>query len=245
MQDRRVGWQVGGDRGGGEPAAVRDLGGAGGHAAGALGLGGVAGHALLRLALDHGRDVDAQLVGLADVEHLDRAREALQQRVVDALVDERAGGGGALLAGVDERGGDQRGDDLVEVGVGVHDHAVLAAHLGDHALEVLLALADLGGLLDDLQADGAGAGEGDRVHARVLDQRGADLALAGQQRDRVGRHAAPRAARWKSISAQPGACSAGLSTTALPVASPAAVIPSGIASGKFQGAMTATTPRGP
>ncbi len=44
--------------------------------------------------------------------------------------------------------------------------------------------------------------------------------------------------------AQPGACSAGLSTTVLPVASAAAVMPSGIASGKFHGAITAQTPRG-
>ena len=47
-----------------------------------------------------------------------------------------------------------------------------------------------------------------------------------------------------STAAQPGVCSAGLSSTALPVASPAATIPSGIATGKFQGEMTATTPRG-
>ena len=44
--------------------------------------------------------------------------------------------------------------------------------------------------------------------------------------------------------AHAGACSAGLSTTALPVASPAETIPSGIATGKFQGEMTATMPRG-
>ena len=45
-------------------------------------------------------------------------------------------------------------------------------------------------------------------------------------------------------SPQAGDCSAGFSTTALPVASPAAVIPQAIASGKFQGEITATTPRG-
>ncbi len=44
---------------------------------------------------------------------------------------------------------------------------------------------------------------------------------------------------------QPGDCSAGLSTTVLPVARPAAVMPIGIATGKFHGEMTATTPRGP
>ena len=46
------------------------------------------------------------------------------------------------------------------------------------------------------------------------------------------------------ISADAGDCSAGFSTTALPAASAAAVIPAGIASGKFQGEITAATPRG-
>jgi hypothetical protein len=47
-----------------------------------------------------------------------------------------------------------------------------------------------------------------------------------------------------SAAAQPGACSAGLSSTAFPVARPAAAIPQGIATGKFHGEMTATMPRG-
>ena len=47
-----------------------------------------------------------------------------------------------------------------------------------------------------------------------------------------------------SASAQPGDCSAGFSTTAFPAASAAAVIPVGIASGKFQGEITAAIPSG-
>ena len=123
------------------------------------------------------------------MQHLDRARQPLDEPVVDRLVGEHARGGGALLAGVVERGLDQRGDDVVEVGVGVDDHAVLAAHLGHDALEVLLAGRELGGPADDLQADRAGAGERDRVHARVADQPRADRAFAGQQRQRVRRDA--------------------------------------------------------
>ena len=46
-----------------------------------------------------------------------------------------------------------------------------------------------------------------------------------------------------SRSAISGVCSAGLSTTALPQASAAAVMPPGIASEKFHGGITATTPR--
>jgi hypothetical protein len=93
---------------------------------------------------------------------------------------------GALLAGVDERRLDDRRDDLVEVGVRIDDHAVLAAHLGDDALDVRLAVGRLGGGADDLEADGAGAGEGDRVDARVPDERGACVAEAGHEVDRSG-----------------------------------------------------------
>ena len=57
------------------------------------------------------------------------------------------------------------------------------------------------------------------------DQRGADVALAGQQRERVRAARRPRAAPRRARSAQPGDCSAGLRTTALPVASAAAVMP--------------------
>jgi hypothetical protein len=45
------------------------------------------------------------------------------------------------------------------------------------------------GGLQDRQARGAGAGEDDRVDARVGDQRAAGLVAAGQQRERVVRDA--------------------------------------------------------
>src|SRR3954470_8950636 len=189
VDDRRVGGQVGGQRGDGEPAAVGHLARLRRDAAVLLRLGGVAGHALLRLLLDHRRHVGVELRGLADLEPLDRAGEAVDQRVVDRLVREHPRRGRALLAREHERAGDDRGHDLVEVGIGVDDHRVLAAHLRDHALEVTLALEHLGGRPDDLQPDLVGAGEGDRVHAGVLHQRGADVALARQQRERVRRHA--------------------------------------------------------
>ena len=95
----------------------------------------------------------------------------------------------ALLAGVAEGRGDDRRDRVVEVGVGVDDDAVLAAHLGDHPLDVVLALRRLGGGADDLEPDRARAGERDQVHARVAHQRRAGLAEPGQQAERVGRHA--------------------------------------------------------
>ena len=188
------------------------------------------------------RDVDAEALRLVDQQRLDGAVQALDQRVGDPLVHERARRGRALLAGEAERGVGERGDDVVEVGVGVDDHAVLAAHLGHDALEVPLAGRELGGGLEDLEPDRAGAGERDRVHAGVRDERRADVALAGQEASAP----AGTPAAWSAstiASAQAGDCSAGLSTTPLPVARPAATMPAGIASGKFHGPMTATTPR--
>ena len=108
---------------------------------------------------------------------------------MDRLVGEHARGRRALLAGVVERRLDQRGDDVVEIGVGVHDHAVLPAHLGHDTLEMPLPGRDLGGAPHDLQPDRPGAGERDRVHARVADQRRADRPFARQQRQRGRRQA--------------------------------------------------------
>ena len=133
-----------------------------------------------RRLLDHRRDVDAEALRLVDEQCLDRAVQALEQRVGDPLVDERAGRRAALLAGKAERAVGERGDGVVEIGVGVDDHAVLAAHLGHDALEVALAGRELRRGAQDLEADRAGAGERDRVHARMGDQARADVALAGE-----------------------------------------------------------------
>ena len=123
------------------------------------------------------------------MQHLDRAREPLDQPVVDRLVGQHPRGRRALLARVVERRLHQRGHHVVEIGVGVHDHAVLPAHLGHDTLQVPLAGRHLRGAAHDLQPDRAGAGERDRVHARVADQRRADRPLAGQQRQRARRQA--------------------------------------------------------
>ena len=144
--------------------------------------------AVARGLLDHGRDIDAEALRLVDQQLVDGAVQALDQRVLHSVVDERAGGGRALLAREAERAVDEGGDDVVEVGVGVHDHAVLAAHLGHHALEVALAGGELGGRLEDAEADGAGAGERDRVDARVRDERRTDVAFPREQVERGRGH---------------------------------------------------------
>ena len=120
-QHRRAGGHVGDDRRRAVPARCRELVAAGHDTAGRGGLRGVAAHALGGLALDDRADVGAEGPGRADLQHLDGAGEALEQPVVDRLVGEHAGRRRALLAGVAERGGDDRRDGVVEVGVAVDD----------------------------------------------------------------------------------------------------------------------------
>ena len=72
-------------------------------------------------------------------------------------------------------------DGLVQVGVVINDDRVLAAHLGDDPLDMVLAGPGVGGLAVDQQADLARAREGDQVDAGMVHQRLADfLAPAGQ-----------------------------------------------------------------
>ena len=95
----------------------------------------------------------------------------------------------------------------------------------------------------DGPARGVGAGEGDARHARVLDERGADGAGAGQQMQHARAARPPRAAAVTARKATIGVCSAGLASTGLPAASAAATWPVKMASGKFHGEMQANGPR--
>ena len=74
---------------------------------------------------------------------------------------------------------------------------------------------------------------------RIAGGEGADRPLEGV---RAGEQEAP--GEQERDPALAGDCSAGFRTAALPAASAAAVMPQGIASGKFHGEITAATPRG-
>ncbi len=100
------------------------------------------------------------------------------------------------------------------------------------------------GRAHELQADGARAGERDRRDVRGGSASAAPVSPAPGSSAIAPAGTPPARSASTSASAQPGACSAGLSTAVLPVASAAAVMPSGMARGKFQGEMTAVTPRG-
>ena len=128
--------------------------------------------------------------GWPTIDQLRRPDQAVDQLVEDRAEADHPGGGRALLAGVAEGAGHDGRDGLVEVGVGVDDDGVLAAHLGHHPLDVALAGLVDGGVLDDRQADRRRAGEGHERHLGPGHQLGADLlAHAGQEGQRPRRHA--------------------------------------------------------
>ena len=107
---------------------------------------------LLRLGRDHGPHAARGVVGRADDHGARRVDEALDELVVGALQDDDARGRRALLPLEVEGAHDALEDGHVEVGVGVDDQGVLAAHLGDHALHAS-ARRVCGRRFDDVQAD--------------------------------------------------------------------------------------------
>ena len=101
------------------------------------------------------------IVGRADLDRPGRLDQAGQEGVVDPLEHDHPRARRALLARVAERAVDHADDRLVEVGIVVDHDRVLAAHLGDDALDVVLARLGVGRLAIDQKAHIARAGEGD------------------------------------------------------------------------------------
>ena len=92
--------------------------------------------------VDH-RPVEHVLRRVADRRGLDRRRRSGEELVVDRLVDDRRAQRRAALARRAEAAEQRALDGEVEVGVGHHDHRVLAAQLQARRLEVAPAqLAD-------------------------------------------------------------------------------------------------------
>ena len=128
---------------------------------------------------------------------------------------------------------------LIEIAFAIHDDRVLAAHLGDHALDPDLALLRLGGQFVDAQADVARSGEGDEARLRMLhqnDRRRRRRCRSAARRLRGGKPASSSTSA--NFAAMVGVSLEGLMTTVLPVTSAATVMPARIASGKFHGGIT-------
>ena len=132
-----------------------------------------------------------------------------------ASSDDEPRRGRALLARVAERALHDRGHRDVEVGVGVDDDRVLAAHLGDDALHVALPGRTTAAARSMIvEADRLRAGE--RRRTRRRDAR--PSAARPPRRRRGGTRARPGGTPASSRistsrNAMPGVCSAGLNTT--------------------------------
>ena len=105
---------------------------------------------------------------------LDAGFQLLQKLVVDALVDNGARAGRTFLALKTERGLRNAFYGRVDVGVGIDDDGVFAAHFEDGALDPHLARLLMRRSLIDVQSDLARAGECDVANLRMRHQRVAE-----------------------------------------------------------------------
>ena len=126
---------------------------------------------------DQRADVDGLVERIADAEGRHARLELGDEALLDRLLHEEARAGAADLALVEPDGVDEALDGAVEIGVLEDDVGRLAAELERQALA-----GAGGGLADDL-ADFGRAGEGDLVDIGVIDDRGAGVALAGDDVD--------------------------------------------------------------
>jgi hypothetical protein len=106
---------------------------------------------------------------VADLDLLDAGFELFEEFVVDAFIDDDARAGGAFLALKPKSRLSYAFDGGSDVGVGIDDDGVFAAHLENRALNPDLAWALRGGDFVDVQADFARAGEGDVTRLGMCD----------------------------------------------------------------------------
>jgi hypothetical protein len=136
------------------------------------------------------------LHAVADLEFARALHDGIQEAVVNGIFHDDAAGGGAFLAGGEERGVHGVLDGGVEVGIGQHDGGILAAHFQ------LNAQAAFGGFGMQPVADLAGAREGDSLERRGFHQRPAELAAgSGHEID----HALRQAGFLQGLHQPPGA----------------------------------------
>ena len=122
------------------------------------------------VGVDHGADHGLGIIGRANLDRPGSLDQPRQEGVVNPFEHDHARARRALLPGIAEGALDHADDGLVEVGVVVDHDRVLAPHLGDDALEMILARLDLSRLAVDQEAHVARAGEGDDVDVGMIDQ---------------------------------------------------------------------------
>ena len=205
----------------------------------------VAAHTFVRVGVDERSTDRAQVMGRSDRNDPRGAGHSLDELVEHGIERDHRDAAEHFWPAYANALCTIAGTATIEVGVGVDDDRVLAAHLGEDPLDLSLPGPERGRTFDDLQADGLRAGEGDERDRRVLDQgrrRPPRRRLGGSASTPGGTPASWRTSTRRS--ATPGVCSAGLNSTAFPATSAAVTMPVGIASGKFHGEITTPMPSG-
>ena len=112
-------------------------------------------------AADDRAHLHRRVEAVAELQRLRARGEAVDEGVVQALVDEEAVGGDADLAGVGELGRHRDVQRRLEVGVVVDDERRVAAEFHRHLLH------GVGGVADHLLADARRAGQRHLAHERA------------------------------------------------------------------------------
>src|SRR6185312_9115609 len=99
------------------------------------------------------------LIGRTDGKRLCLRFQLVEKLVVDGLIDDGPGACRALLSLISESGIENACDRLVQVALAIDDNCILAAHLGDHALNPALAPRCFRGEFIDMKSDIARASE--------------------------------------------------------------------------------------
>ena len=122
------------------------------------------------------------LRGIADRDFFHTLLQALQELVVDTLVDNGARAGRALLAAEAKGSAGHAFNRRIQIGVGIDDDGVLAAHLEDGALDPELAGLLHGRALVDMQTDFLRARERNVASLGMLDDSVAEaVAMTGTE----------------------------------------------------------------
>lgn len=171
--------------------------------------------------------------------------QLVDELVIDRFVNNQARAHRTFLTLEAKGGGDDALSGFVEiVDVLVDDNGVFAAHLGDDALDPLLAGVGFGCQLDNAEADFFGAREGNETRFGMGNDEVSNLcAGAGKELKAFGGEPASSSTSM-NLAAMVGVSLEGLMTTVLPVTRAATVIPARMARGKFQGGMITPTPSG-
>jgi hypothetical protein len=181
---------------------------------------------------------------VADVNFFDARFQLFEEFIVDALVDNGARAGGTLLSLKSERRLCHAFDRGVDVGVGVDDDGVFAAHLKNRALDPDLAGSLRGRDFVDVQANFARTGESDVARLGMRDHRVAEARSGARDRSSPRPRACHLFQQFEKPCAMVGESLDGFRITVLPLTIEASVIPAMMAQGKFHGGITAPTPSG-